>query len=316
MHINTWRGLIWVVDVLLVLGAGYVVWSVNGAKSADAAETAEFHKKLVAEIDAIRVDPPKPAPRVGVAAFKGVSLSGEVERPKPSTAPAVEAAPAPFEPLENLMKVVSIQYATDQDDAKVALFPKSAPDQPNEQVIFGVRDLVFFARGAIIKEIRQREVVFEYPKPGETAILKIQTEPPRTGAPPVPTPGGVGAASAKAQLETGVVYKPDSSTLTVKREGRAALESEGQRILESATVETTDLPEGGQGLKIASMQQGSELAKWGVETGDILVSVNGVAMSGKSEVVNYVKNNPKLGEYRVVFMRRGARLTRIVAVEH
>jgi type II secretory pathway component PulC len=313
MNINTARTLLWVLDVALVGGAVFVVKQVDDARQSGRRDTLQYQAALTQKLSDIKVEPTKPAPRIGSAAFGAVSLSGKVEQPKVESRPEVEAPKLTYDPLENLIRVVSIQWASNQDDAKVAIFPKASKDQPNEDVIFGVRDLVFFAKGAVIKEIRQREVVFEYGPEMKETTLKILTEPARDGA--ASSPSGGAASAVKPNFDTGVVYKADSSTLQIKREGRAALEQHGDKIMEGIGLSTTDLGDGKRGLKIDSLAPGNELAKWGVETGDVLVSVNGVAMSTRSEVVDYVKKNPKQGVYTVVFLRRGARLNRTVNVE-
>jgi hypothetical protein len=313
MNINSVRTLLWVVDVALIGGAAFVVKEVQDSKVSGRRETLRYAKDLSERLKSIQVEVQKPAPRVGQEAFSGVSLSGEVAKPAVDTRPAVEAPAMTYDPLDSLIKVVSIQYAERQDDAKVALFPKTAKDQPNEDVIFGVRDMVFFAKGAVVKEIRRREVVFEYGPDRSEHVLRIPTEPPRDGA--ASAPSATGAQAVRGNLEAGIEYKADSSTLKVKREGRVALESQGERILEGVTLATTDLGDGKKGLKIESIKPGNELSRWGVETGDVLVSVNNTPMSSKAEVADYVKKNPKLGRYDVVFMRRGATMNRQVVVE-
>lgn len=313
MNINSVRTLLWIVDVALIGGAAYVVKEVQDSKVTGVRETKQFEASLRQRLDVIKVEAPKPTPRVGAEAFNVVSLSGEVAKPAVESRVAVEAPAMTYDPLEGLIKVVSIQFADNQEDAKVAIFPKTAKDQPNEDTIFGVRDMVFFAKGAVIKEIRRREVVFEYGPDRAEHVLRIPTEPPRDGA--ASQPSATGAQPVRGNLDAGIEYKADSSTLKIKREGRAALEQDGERILEGLGLSTTDLGDGKKGLKIDSLKPGSELTRWGVETGDVLISVNDVPMSTKSEVVDYVKKNPKLGRYDVTFMRRGARMNRQVTVE-
>jgi hypothetical protein len=313
MNINTTRALLWVMDAALVAGAGYVVVEVEKAKDADKKAYLNFMAKLDSDLATMNVPPTKGPARLGVESFGTVSLSNEAEKTAVE-APAAPVAPvATYEPLENLMKVVSIQWSSAPDDSKVALFPKSAKDQPNEQVIFGVNDLVFFAKGAVVKEIRPREVVFKYgPTEKDEQTLKIATEPPRDASASMPSP--TGNVKPIGSLEAGIVYKPDSGVIVVNPQGRVALEKEGERILEGVTYGTTDLGGGKKGLKIETIPPGNELGKYGVESGDVLISVNSVPMSSKSEVVDYVKRNSKLGRYDVRIMRRGAYLNKTITV--
>lgn len=313
MNINTTRALLWIVDVALIGAAGLVVVKVDAAKKVGLTETVKFTTDVATELGKTSVAPTKATPRPGAEVFSVVSLSGEVEKPAVEAAP-VTASPTPtYEPLDGLIKVVSIQWSSNPEESKVALFPKAAKDQPNEQVIFGSNDLVFFAKGAVVKEIRRREVVFKYgPNESDEQTLKIATEPVRDAAASMPTPTGARVAPS---LDGGIIYKPDSGTIQVKAAGRAAIDKDGERILEGVTFGSTDLGGGKKGLKIETVPAGNELAKYGVESGDVLISVNDVPMSTKSEVVDYVKRNSKLSVFDVVFLRRGANLRRKITVE-
>ena len=52
-----------------------------------------------------------------------------------------------------------------------------------------------------------------------------------------------------------------------------------------------------------------------MQNGDVLVSVNNVPMSTKSEVVDYVKRNKTMSVFEVAIQRRGNIVTKTVTVE-
>ncbi|HYC77330.1 MAG TPA: PDZ domain-containing protein [Planctomycetota bacterium] len=310
MNINSVRALIWLVDVVLVGGTGYTVYSKKVEKDERARQTNEFRKDLSESLGKIRIDPPQRPAIATMDQFRAVSLSGEVEKPKVEAAPTPTSMPSALEPLENLIRVVAIQYSSDQEDARVALFKKTDKDQPNENVIFGVNDVVFFAKGAAVKAIFPDRVTFAYGD-GE-ATLAIATEAPKDPSAPAP-PGAVRPTAGS--FATGITSSPDSSVVKVNKEGRAAIEASGDKVIEGVRWSSVDLGEGARGLKLDDVPANNELARHGVQSGDILVSVNGTPMSSKSEIMDYAKRNPKGGRFDVKFLRNGRVLTRTVIIE-
>ena len=99
------------------------------------------------------------------------------------------------------------------------------------------------------------------------------------------------------------------------REALVALEREGENVLQGVTFSTTDAPDGGKALRIDSVPQNSLLAQHGVQSGDVLISVDGERMSTKSEVIDYVKRNKNKSAYDVVFQRRGVKHHKRVVID-
>ena len=135
-----------------------------------------------------------------------------------------------------------------------------------------------------------------------------------------PSPGG--ATTTRTSTDPGnrpfityVESKKDSGNITIKAGGNLALSREGEQVLDGVIFSSTDSAKGGKALRVDTVPADSVLAKHGVQDGDVLVSVNGVAMSTKSEVVDYVKRNKTMSVFEVAIQRRGNIVTKTITVE-
>ena len=69
--------------------------------------------------------------------------------------------------------------------------------------------------------------------------------------------------------------------------------------------------DGGEQVVIKSVR--SNIGRtYGVQGGDVLISVNDVAMSSKTQAINYVRQNPDLPKYVVVIKRLGREITKTI----
>ena len=64
------------------------------------------------------------------------------------------------------------------------------------------------------------------------------------------------------------------------------------------------------GIKVDRIAPGSIAASYGVQQGDILKSINGNPVNTKEQAIDWVKGNPNLPEYVVVFERLGKEFTK------
>jgi hypothetical protein len=68
-------------------------------------------------------------------------------------------------------------------------------------------------------------------------------------------------------------------------------------------------------LEVTEVKEGSLAAKYGVQTGDKIISVNGFPMSSVSAAINWAKANPDLPEYVVVYEHAGQQKTITIHVK-
>jgi S1-C subfamily serine protease len=134
--------------------------------------------------------------------------------------------------------------------------------------------------------------------------------------------GGPSGGSSSKPTDSGarpfgtyIESKKDSNQITIKSGGAIALDREGESVLQGVVFSTTDAAKGGKALRVDKVPPGSLLAQHGVQDGDVLVSVNGQAMSTKSEVVDYVKSHKSTYLFEVVIQRRGGLVHKTVQVE-
>ena len=90
---------------------------------------------------------------------------------------------------------------------------------------------------------------------------------------------------------TYVESKKESGNITIKAGGNRALEREGEAVLEGVLSGARPKPGRRQGARVDKVPPDSVLAQHGVQDGDVLISVDDVPMSTKSEVVDYAKQN-------------------------
>jgi type II secretory pathway component PulC len=239
-----------------------------------------------------------------------VDLTGA--RPKAPEVRPVESAPASrvINPLEGMIKIVTISFHPDPDFASVAILKKNDTQTGLERTIFRVNDTIPFANDAVVLEIRPKEVVFQ--NGDRTETMKVPDTPSGAGA---AIPGPASSDPGNRPFATYVESKRDSSVVTIKPGGTVALEREGEAVLQGVVFSTTKAPDGGDALRIDTVPPGSLLEQNGVQNGDTLISVDGVRMSTRSEVMDYAKRNKHKTDFTVVFQRRGRNHVRTVHID-
>ena len=96
--------------------------------------------------------------------------------------------------------------------------------------------------------------------------------------------------------------------------GVVSISQKGEQSLEGIRWSTETLEDGRAAVRLTEVPPDSVFAKSGAQTGDTLVSINGNRVTSKGDIVDYVKRNPDLSRYEVVFLRRGVRNIRVVTV--
>jgi hypothetical protein len=313
MNINRVRTLLVLVNVGLAGGTGFTVYKEFENKEARRKSTESFRDALALELKNAPGATRRDNVRVSIKDSDIVDLTGD--RPKPPEPPRVESAPATriLNPLEDMIKIVTISYQPDARLANVAIMKKTDLQPGAERSVFRVGDTIPFANDAVVVEIRPREVVFQNGDRQETLTVPLQ---------PTTTPGGPTGGAGSRPSDAGnrpfasyVESKKDSGNVTIKAGGTLALDREGEAVLEGVIFSTTESAAGGKALRVDKVPPNSVLAQHGLQDGDTLVSVDGIAMSTKSEVVDYAKKNKNKQVFNVVIQRRGANIHKQVIIE-
>lgn len=90
---------------------------------------------------------------------------------------------------------------------------------------------------------------------------------------------------------------------------RNEMADNAEKILREDLIIRTVPPsqDGGRSsLQLKKVEPGSLPAKYGFQSGDRLISVNGVPMTSEAAAINWYKANPDLSAYQIVYERAGA----------
>jgi hypothetical protein len=311
MNINRVRSLLVLVNIGLAGGTGFTVYKEFENKEARRRQTESFRDQLVTDLKNAPVSTRKDTLRVSIKDSDLVDMTGE--SPKAPEPVRVESRPETrvLNPLEDMINVVTISYQPDPLAANVAITRKVDPQPGKERSVFRVGDVIPFANDAVVIEIRPREVVFQNGDRMET--LKVPDQPSSGGG----TPGTTSRAGdpGNRPFATYVESKKDSANITIRQGGDRALDREGEAVLEGVIFSSTEAPNGGKALRVDKVPPNSVLAQHGVQDGDVLISVDGLPMSTKSEVVDYAKKNKNKPAFDVTILRRGRNVHKRVIIE-
>jgi membrane-associated protease RseP (regulator of RpoE activity) len=312
MNVNRVRSLLLVVNVGLAAGTGYTVYREFESKEERRNDALRFQGRLLEDLKNTPAATRRETVRVSIKESDFVDLTGA--KPKPLEVRPVESAPTSraVTPLETMIKVVTISHHADPTIANVAILRKADVQPTAERSIFRVGDTIPFANDAVVLEIHPKEVVFQ----NGDQVEKLRVPDQLTQTPGGATGTGSGPADpGNRAFSTYVESKKDSGIVTIKSGGTVALEREGENVLQGVVFSTTETAGGGKALRIDTVPAGSLLAQHGVQSGDVLISVDGVPMSTKSEVVAYAKRNKNKPVFDVVFQRRGRNHNKRVVID-
>ncbi len=317
MNINRVRMLLILVNFGLAGLTGFMAYKEIKAKDARSASTKKFLDDVAGQLAQVTRPKGGPSGRAAVDAST-IDLTGS-----PPPAPKTETKPNdPVEsklvgiPLDPLVKILTITWSARQAECSVAMVKKPDKEPGAERFIYGINEVVPFANNAVIKEIRQREVLFWNVDHEE--VLPILDKPPEEGGGAKPGPSGTSSrptADGSQPIETYIDVAPNSNVVKIRAGGDKAFARDGERALDGVTFDTTELSDGKKALRVAKIPPGSVLAKFGAQDGDVLISVDGKPMSSKAEVVDYVKKNPGISAFEVQIQRKGAVVSKRVVIE-
>jgi type II secretory pathway component PulC len=309
MNINSVRTLVLIVNVGLAGGTGWTVYNEFRQKDTRRDATTAFGDQLKADLE--RQPKPKVRDITHVTIKEGdlVDLTGDKPRAPEPPRPESVASSRTYMPLEDQIRIVTISMHPDRSASHVTLVRKQGTEVGTERVNFSEGEVIPFANEAVVLEIWPSKVIFQNGDRTETLQIPDKPSTPAGGSTSQSRPGDKGDRPFLTYLES----KRDSSTVTIKSGGDKALAREGEAVLDGAVFSTTEGAGGKKMLRIDKVPPA--LGQHGVQDGDTLISIDGTAMSTKSEVVDYVKQHQNKPSYEVVFLRRGNRVTKIVVVE-
>jgi hypothetical protein len=239
----------------------------------------------------------------------------------------VVAAPAndepvapPVEPVDKILSIVMIQVSRWQpaESRIYARNLKAVPPAVVEILLKTGESLPTPYEYIQVKEIRPDGVDFAFadterpietlhPATDETLIVEVGPGGPRT----IPR-------DAIPQTSEGP-FRPQQTTETRKHHYKVGIEDAAYLQENYAKVLTNDLryrtwvdPKTGRraGIEIQEVREGSLASRHGAQTGDVILSVNGHAVSSDQEAIQYFKaNKDKYSSWEVEVLRMGRTIT-------
>lgn len=165
---------------------------------------------------------------------------------------------------------------------------------------------------------RAGTVTFDYD--GNEVVIELPEAPPTAGATSAVAGGGASEESAPVTDNQGewIIFTPSKpSDIKLTASGVASMKAKGSdAVLEGVRWSTEEVPDRGKmrkAVQVSAVPPGSVLAKGGLKPGDSILSVNGVDVSSRGDIVNYVRGNPNLPNYTVRILSRGRVVTRTVS---
>ncbi len=318
MKVTSIRNLLIVLDVALVTGISSVVYRGIQEKNSRSTDARRLFETISKELSEIGAEGQSSTAKVDYGTnITGVNISGYtpvVVAPVAPKEPTPVASSKP--PLESVLKLVGIEHHGSPNSksrilvAREGPFPGKPEDALREQRYFEEGSVIEWAHGAVVKTVEVGRVLFDYDN--KEVVLVPKAAPPAAG-------------SAKTNRKVEVQPSADVNTwvavdaqrpanIEITDVGVASLKVQGEASLEGVRWSEETLEDGQKAIRIDEVPPNSVLAKGGAQGGDVLVSLNGTRVSSRADIVAYVKRNPDLSRYEVVFLRRGIKHTRVVSV--
>ena len=122
---------------------------------------------------------------------------------------------------------------------------------------------------------------------------------------PTPTPSGSGDESEVQKLLA--QYRDQAETIQIEpekyvvgRNDREQFRNDPQHWINMVRPRNVPGPDGKSEVLLTNVRRNSAAAQaYGVQSNDILISINGVPVDTKEKAYNYVRKNPDLGRYKI-----------------
>ena len=334
MKISTLRSLLFLLNVCLLAGIGWILFQGFQEKKQRDADLASYRRNFTQRLASVSESSIEGAiARTQYNALGGISLAGEPPKPK---APEIKR-PTPTRPkappLDSMITLMGMEVHTGGTDPSLVFYSlsgsKSGAPKPalrtgipaSLQRGSGKKDPVMVATqggvielghgyNAVVKLVKPGGVTFHYE--GQDIVLELPDADPKAGS---QGSGSKLAPTGPISNDTGTYIKWDpakpSQGVAVTAMGARAFKKKGESLLDGIRFDTETLPDG-KAIKLVSIPKDNVIKKAGGQDGDVITHINGTRVSSKGDIVRYIKANPNLPEYTVAFMRNGNKHTRVI----
>ncbi len=332
MDVSSIKTVSWIVSAGLSLGLGYTVWDYVDRDSGRRRVDADGRESLVVvEPEYVRAVLESDV-RLEVDVKHGLNYKDQVqptfllmnwtgyEKPAPvvvDPGPASPKAPR-YKPIAQVLRVLMIAVDSEDPGGSFA-FAQSLPAGLPIKLHLG-DTLPKPNDFAVVHSIRVEGVEFAFKQEGRDneTIAPTQVDDGNLIA-----TGGNGAArgtgtAAIPQVQKRASKRPAQTQMIGNNNfvlGTEDMNYFGENYAEILTNEVTtrtryDAEGNRSGIEIQRVAAGSVAARHGAQEGDVLISINGKAVSSEQEAIAFVKNNQdKYSAWEVVVERLGRRET-------
>jgi PDZ domain len=316
MRIERIRKLIWGVDVLIILGAGLCFWLFFFSALSDLPydRPEEWAARGKTDPGMVKLREPDTWRDYEIAMLK-FPMSGPRPEPEIVIDPETRAGPIQTE-MEKIADLVSYRrFIPSTDEASITLAMKAGGPPVTLRVGHLVPGTVW-----MLVDVEKNKAIFKHTKKVDADLQHLTKVAPEITMPGggVGLPGADGDAPSPGSSEPDPVVARDEPKPVEVRPGvwewskddAKWFESDNhvESVRQSIKVQPWKNPESGryEGVKISKVKPNSYLARRGAKKGDILVSINGVPVSSREGVINYIrKNGESQTQFTVKLIRNG-----------
>jgi hypothetical protein len=245
--------------------------------------------------------------------------------------PTVAAAPSAPQPvskqkIEDALKLKVVTFAPDEKGRVIVEYKDDSVTSAatKDEIVLAVNSRLAGKYAdepfnATLKEIKPNTAIFDWC--GETVELHpVRREEVRNDKPAVAAGEQKGLSDQdKADLEK---HKDSAATINLGNErylvgttDQDAIGKNGDKFLGELRVAERPGANKKPEVVLSNVRPNSHIARtYGVQAEDVLVSINGTAVSSKSQGYQYVRDNPDLPRYDVVIRRAGKEITKTILV--
>jgi hypothetical protein len=334
VHVRQLRVLVWAGTVALSGAALWNAWQMIRkirAKAYDPRSSTYFEQVIGSAAGSIPASEVKPAAwadyeqalvRCPINGYEAKKPEPVLEEPKPEVLPE--------KPLSDVISVTAITCAPD-DNGRVAVKYKDETAKPvsRDEVVLKIgASLAYPYDGppynSRLKAIRSDSAIFEW------CGREVETHPPRADDEDRKVAKGASAATRKPfdssltseerrkleenkSQEKTIAYAPDSYVVGTK--DYDAVSANPEDYLKELRITEQRDANNRKEVAVGPLRPNSVFVRnYGVQTGDVLVSINGEPVTSKAQAIEYVKAHDDLSKYVVVIRRKGREITKTYLV--
>jgi len=325
-----WRALTWVATLGVACGAGAMLWTiVKNFRSGHyrSRSSSDFNDIIEKAIGTIKKDQIGVTPKTDYARLWTSPINGHVKKEdKPVAVQPTEPPKPTKKPIGEALHVKAVLYAPDDQGRVVIEYRDDSvtKDAKTDHLILKVSGKLAHPYDeepyfGALKSIKENTAVFTWQ--GEEVVLHptLREEIPRDQK---PVKGAKTAALSDQDDKDLNQHKDAKETIALGNErylvgsdDRDSMNKNGDKFLEDITIKQRPGADKKPEVVLGGIRPKSTLAtNYGVQNDDVVVSINGNAVTSKNQAIQWARENPNLPRYDVVIRRKGKEITKTFLV--